>query len=79
MKRGQSSKTSATNLNVSSLDQDTVLLARLGHKQGLSFPNTNDRICLHGYIDTLEIRRDFTPLEVFGIGFNIIELIPSLA
>ena len=55
--------------------QDTVLLARLGYKQGVSFPNTNDRIHLHGYIDTLEFCRDFAPLEVFGIGFNIMGLV----
>ena len=30
-------------------------------------------------IDTLEFRRNFTPLEVFGIGFSIIGLVPSLA
>ncbi|KAI0027596.1 amino acid/polyamine transporter I [Vararia minispora EC-137] len=41
------------------LDQDELLLRRLGYKQ--------------------ELRRTFTPLELFGVGFSIIGLFPSIA
>jgi hypothetical protein len=27
----------------------------------------------------LEFRRNFTPLEVFGVGFSIIGIVPSIA
>ena len=39
------------------------------------------RTIRYAYLDVenLEFRRNFTPLEVFGIGFSIIGLVPSLA
>ena len=50
MTNEKDSKASATNVSLCpSLDQDAALLATLGYKQGVSFPNTNDRIRLHEY------------------------------
>ena len=50
MTNEKDSKASATNVSLCpSLDQDAALLATLGYKQGVSFPNTNDRICLHEF------------------------------
>ena len=52
MTNEKDSKGSATNASVSSLhpsiDQDAALLASLGYKQGVNFPNTNDLIRLLG-------------------------------
>lgn len=58
------------------LGKDDELLASLGYKQGLptSFspaPSTHDR-------QHTEFKRNFTPLEVFGIGFTIVGLVPSI-
>jgi hypothetical protein len=58
---------------------DEELLASLGYKQGQQgfcasrpSPSTDDLV--HS-----EFKRAFTPVEVFGLGFSIIGLIPSIA
>ena len=35
--------------------------------------------CAYLDVDALEFRRNFTPWEVFGVGFSIIGVLPSLA
>ena len=57
--------------------QDDGLLASLGYKQGLPtslslVPSTHDR-------QHTEFKRNFTPLEVFGMGFTVMGLVPSIA
>ncbi len=58
------------------LSNDEALLARLGYKQG---QNVADKFqaALTFYYE--EFRRNFRPIEVFGVGFSIIGLVPSLA
>ena len=55
------------------LGTDDELLASLGYKQGLSFGAEHTRLTPHE-----EFKRNFTPFEVFGIGFTIIGLVPSI-
>jgi len=58
-------------------DADEALLARLGYKQGTG---SIVSIPIFTHVANLEeFRRTFSPIEVFGIGFSIIGLVPSLA
>lgn len=83
MTNEKDSKASATNVSslYPSLDQDAALLARLGYKQGeiLQLQHERSDPLTWLLIDALEFRRNFTPLEVFGVGFSIIGVVPSLA
>jgi hypothetical protein len=57
---------------------DDALLASLGYKQGPSpFYSEHPNITTDSF--NAELKRNFTPLEVFGVGFSVIGLIPSMA
>jgi hypothetical protein len=56
---------------------DDQLLASLGYKQGQPDLPSSARSLIDDFC--VEFKRAFTPLEVFGLGFSIIGLIPSIA
>jgi hypothetical protein len=58
---------------------DDALLASLGYKQGPSFFYYFEHATTIELRRFIELKRNFTPLEVFGIGFSVIGLIPSMA
>jgi hypothetical protein len=62
----------------SSVDQDAVLLANLGYKQGeLSSEVLSS--CASSTQMLTELRRHFSPFEIFSIGFSIIGLVSSFS
>ncbi|KAI3610584.1 gaba permease [Moniliophthora roreri] len=57
------------------VDLDAALLAALGYKQGrCDSPAMHWNGCIR-----VELRRDFSPLQIFGLAFSIVGLVSSFS
>lgn len=66
-----------SNGNDELLDADVLLLASLGYKQGKPTPNPEIAIAVLNGI--AELRRHFSPLQIFGTAFSIVGLVSAFS